>query len=102
MELLNYLVTCSNEPFEYLGKTTSYYKAFTDIMEKIFEWVQFPSDVVSEDEIFKILTEAKEEEEEMPLDEDDLEEMFEENGLDDSYMGDEIELDEEMIQNEQA
>lgn len=60
MEFMNYLVTFSNESFEYLGKNTSYFKAFTDVMEKIFEWVEFPTDVVSEDEIFRILTEAKE------------------------------------------
>ena len=42
MEFLNYIVSLSSEKCEILGKETTYAKGFTDIMEKIFEWVEYP------------------------------------------------------------
>ena len=61
MEFINYLISFSGEEYTYLGKKTTYAKAFNEIMEKIFEWVEFPEETITENDIYKILTEAKKE-----------------------------------------
>lgn len=64
MEFFNFLIGAGSDKCVMYGKETTYFKGFFDMMEKIFTWVEVPSEIISEEEMYKIITKVHVQEEE--------------------------------------
>ena len=52
MQFINFLISLPTQECNFRGKRVSYFQAFNEVMEKIFEWVQYPETVYNEDYMF--------------------------------------------------